>query len=312
MNAAILISTFDRYEKLARWTAAQVERQWPQHPPVFYSGLTKQGEQCLGYSGDSKDWMSVTLHAVEQLQQRGFTHAYLILDDHPPVGPCHEEALNEVLPGLALKLHATYIGLLGYGQHRGLEGKILGRKCFFLEQSSIDYRWKFSLHPGLWNLKALHTLLLQRMTAFEGELRTAWNFEQHEDDPHDPKTTFLIQRSYRINGTRFLKKKWQMGGAILCESVERFIADVMLFKAKLTGGSMANYARYLAQKKLFWRYSHYLGPYPLFWSGVMQQGKPNQDWERWLQRSSDRELKASWASVKEEVFGCAEEVTSNG
>lgn len=302
MKIAILISTFDRYETLARWTAAQVERQWPQHPPIFYSGLTGKDEQNLGYSGDSKDWMSVTLHAVEQLQQRGFAHAYLVLDDHPPVGPCHEEALNEVLPSLALKLNAAYIGLLGYGQHREVDGKILGRKYSFLEQSSINYRWKFSLHPGLWNLKALHQLLLQRIKAYEGEGRTAWKFEQHCDDPSDPKIFSLMQHSYRINGAHCLKKKWQMRGEILCESVERFIADVMLFKAKITGGSMAHYARYLAQKKLSWRYSHYLGPYPLFWSGVMQQGKPNQDWERWLQRSSDRELQASWASVKEEVF----------
>ena len=299
MKAAILISTFDRYETLARWTAAQVERQWSQHPPIFYSGLTGKDEQCLGFSGDEADWMSVTLHAVEQLQQRGFTHAYLILDDHPPVGPCHEEALNEVLPGLALKLHATYIGLLGYGQHRGLEGKILGRKCFFLEQSSIDYRWKFSLHPGLWNLKALHTLLLRRLEFYSGEERTAWMFEQHFDEPSDPKIFSLMQRSYRINGTPFLKKKGQMRMEMLFESVERFAAGIMLFKAKITGGSLACDA---AEKKLCWRYGHYLGPYPLFWSGVMQQGKPNQDWERWLQGSSDRELEVSWSQVKQEIW----------
>ena len=306
---AILISTFDRYEMLARWTAAQVERQWPQHPPVFYSGLTGKDEKYLGYSGDSKDWMSVTLHAVQQLQQRGFTHIYLILDDHPPVGPCHEGSLNEVLPSLALKLNAAYIGLLGYGQHRGVDGKILECKYSLLEQSSIHYRWKFSLHPGLWNLKALHTILLQRLKFYSGEERTAWRFEQHYDEPSDPEIFSLMQSSYRICGSRFLKKKGQMRSEIFYEMTERFVADVMLFKAKITGGL---FARDLAQKKTFWRYGHYLGPYPLFWSGVMQQGKPHQDWEKWLQVSGDGPLQASWESVKEEVFGCAEEVTSNG
>lgn len=296
---AILLSTFDRYEKLARWTGAQIERQWSQHPPIFYSGLTKQGEQHLGFSGDAADWMSVTLHAVEQLQQRGFTHAYLILDDHPPVGPCHERALNEVLPALALKLNATYIGLLGYGQHREVYGKILGRKCSFLEQSSICYRWKFSLHPGLWNLKALHTILLRRLEFYLGEERTPWRFEQHEDDPSDSKIFSLMQRSYRINGIPFLKKKGQMRMEIFCEAVERFIADVMLFKAKITGAPLACN---LTQKKIFWRYGHYLGPYPLFWSGVMQQGKPNQDWERWLQHSGDVVLQSSWRKLKPQVF----------
>ena len=299
MKAAILISTFDRYERLARWTAAQIERQWPQHPPIFYSGLTGKNEQNLGFSGDSKDWMSVTLHAVERLQQRGFTHAYLILDDHPPVGACHEETLNELLPSLALKLNAAYIGLLGYGQHRPVAGKILGRKYSLLEQSSIHYRWKFSLHPRLWNLKALHTILLQRMKTYQVELRTAWNFEQYRDEPSDPEIFSLMKSSYRIRGARFLKKKCQMKAEMLCEITERFVADIMLFKAKLTGGL---FARDLAQKKLLWHYGHYLGPYPLFWSGVMQQGKPNQDWERWLQRSNDLELKSSWSEVKQQVF----------
>lgn len=298
---AILISTFDRYQILAHWTAAQIERQWPQHPPIFYSGLTEKSEQNLGCLEGSKDWMNVTLHAVEKLQQRGFTHAYLILDDHPPVGPCHEEALNEVLPSLALKLHAAYIGLLGYGQHREVEGKILGRKYSSLEQSSIHYQWKFSLHPGLWNLEALQTILLQRLEFYSGVERTAWRFEQHWDTPSDSKIGSLIQRSYRIKGACFLKKKLPMSLEILRESIERFITDVVLFKTKIINGSLA---RNEADKGLFWLYCHYLGPYPLFWSGVMQQGKPHQSWERWLKRSKDQELQASWKKVKEEVFDC--------
>jgi hypothetical protein len=298
---AILVSTFDRYKVLAHWTAAQIELQWSQHPPLFYSGLTEQGEQNLDFSGDATDWMSITLHAVEQLQQRGFTHAYLILDDHPPVGPCHEKALNELLPLLALKFKATYIGLLGYGQHREVMGKVLGRKHALLEQSSICYRWKFSLHPGLWHLKSLQTLLLHRIKAYDKQSRTPWNFEQHQDEPSDPVIGSLMQRCYRINGSLFLKKKWQMKKEIICEVVERWIADVMLFKAKISGGSLA---RQQTQKKIFWRYSHYLGPYPLFWSGVMQKGKPNQDWERWLEYSSNQELKQSWDELKQKVFEC--------
>lgn len=302
---AILISTFDRYKTLAQWTAAQIELQWPSHPPIFYSGLSEQGQQNLRYSGDSKEWMSVTLHAVEGLQQRGFTYAYLVLDDHPPVGPCHQEALNDIFPSLALKLNATYIGLLGCYQHRGVQGKMLGKKHAFLEQSAINYRWKFSLHPGLWNLKALRMILLRRLEFYSGEERSAWKFEQHEDDPKDPEMAFLMRRSYRVNGSHFLKKKWKMKTQLCCEAVERFAADVMIFKAKITGGSMGNYERYLAQQKLLWRYGHYLGLYPLFWSGVMQQGKPNPDWERWLQRSGDRALQASWGELKPLVFSSA-------
>lgn len=296
---AILISTFARYEELARWTAAQIERQWASHPPIFYSGLKGEHAGYLHYDKEEKDWMSVTLHAVEQLQQRGFTHAYLILDDHPPVGPCHEVALNEILPSLSLKLNATYIGLLGYGQHRELAGKILEKQDAFLERSFMAYRWKFSLHPGLWNLKGLHELLVQRMKVYEKASRTAWKFEQHHDNSKNLDLLPLLISSYRINGSVFLKKKWSMKKEILCERAQRFIADVMLFKSKVTGGLLA---RDHMQKRLFWRYCHYLGPYPLFWSGVMQQGKPNQHWEQWLERSRDPELQASWNEVKKLVF----------
>lgn len=296
---AILISTFARYEKLARWTVAQIERQWASHPPIFYSGLRGEDVRYLHDDKDEKDWMSVTLHAVEELQQRGFTHAYLILDDHPPVGPCHEVALNEVLPSLALKLNAVYIGLLGYGQHREIYGKILEKQYSFLEQSSIHYQWKFSLHPGLWNLKGLREILLVRMRGYQGSCRTPWNFEQHRDSSKDLHLLPLLINSYRVKGSAFLKEKRQMQQEICCEKAARFIADVMLFKAKITGGFLR---RELTQKKLFWRYGHYLGPYPLFWSGVMQQGKPNENWEQWLERSGDRELQSSWEEVKKQVF----------
>ncbi len=296
---AILISTFDRYEKLAHWTAVQIERQWADHPPIFYSGLRGDDIRYLDYKEGEKDWMSITLHAVEQLQQRGFTQAYLILDDHPPVGPCHEVALNETLPSLALELDATYIGLLGYGQHWQPNGKILKRKYSLLEQSSISYRWKFSLHPGLWNLKGLRELLLERMRIYKGTERTPWNFEQHRDSEKNRHLLPLLNSCYRIKGSLFLKKKPQMQKEIFCETVTRFIADIMLFKAKITGGILR---RQLVQKKLFWRYHHYLGPYPLFWSGVMQQGHPSGNWEQWLKQSGDHELQLSWSDVKQLVF----------
>jgi len=86
---------------------------------------------------------------------------------------------------------------------------------------------------------------------------------------------------------------------MLCESVERFIVDLLLFKAKITGGRLA---RDHTAKKLFWKYIHYLGPYSLCWSGVMQQGEPGEHWERWLEQSGDVELQSSWEEVKQLVF----------
>ena len=109
---AILVSTFDRYEALARWTVDRIQKEWPEHPQVFFSGLSCCTPESLGFEGDSKDWMSVTLQATQALLARGFSHAYLLLDDHPPVGKCNAPFLNEKLPRLASQINAAHISLL--------------------------------------------------------------------------------------------------------------------------------------------------------------------------------------------------------
>ncbi|MFI0348475.1 MAG: hypothetical protein ACH346_06905 [Chthoniobacterales bacterium] len=286
----ILISTFDKYEPLARWTAKQIAIQWPEHPPLFFSGLTSHDPQSLRFSGDTGDWMAVTLHAVQALRMRGFTHAYLILDDHPPVGPCHKNFLNHQLPALAADLGAVFIGLLGYGQHRSVEGEVLEKKGF-LERCRSDYRWKFSLHPGLWNLEALELLLKRRMELYCGSARTPWNFERHRDDPNDAIVGPMMESCFRVSGKHFLKNRTKMQWQIFVEMMERFIADILIYRAKKKDGATA---RDKVEQKLLWRYGHYLGPYPLFWSGVMQQGQAHAGFEQWLQKPGNKSLLASW------------------
>ncbi len=87
-HLCILIGSCDKYRVLAEWTAARLERMWPDHPPVFFSGITTSlGAPCLPFQGDPRDWMEVTLRAVESLLERGFRWTYLILDDLLPVSP---------------------------------------------------------------------------------------------------------------------------------------------------------------------------------------------------------------------------------
>lgn len=295
----ILISTFERYQSIAHFTEQQIKRHWATPPPIFFSGLTRtfsdSQDRYLSFTSDPRDWMSVTLEAVEQMRHRGFTHAYLILDDHPPMGPCHDSFLNEVLPALAVQLNAAYIGLLGYGQHRQAHGTILKKEMRFLERCSSRYQWKFSLHPGLWNLEALQSLLEQRRKIYHGLERTAWNFERHRDQPGDPLLEPFSERCFRISGKHFLKQFGKMKLQIVTEAMERFVLDVMLYVVKKRGG-MAR--RQQLEKKLLWRYGHYLGPYPLFWSGLMQKGKPHEGWEQWLHHSGDQKLKEQWSILK--------------
>jgi len=296
---AILISTFERQEKLARWTADRISNSWQNHPPVLFGGLPVGDKDSLGFEGDAADWMSVNLQAVERLRGKGFTHAYLILDDHPPVGLCHAGYLNVRLPQLAKKHDAASIALLGYGQHRRLEGEPMGPEEDFLEHTPASYRWKFSLHPALWNLKDLQTLLECRMESYSGKDRTPWNFERHRDVPGDPRIDAMANRCFRVHGLSGLASGSPERTVIRVEAVHRFLADVGLFGAKALGGKSLRDA---CERRWLWAFGHYAGPYPIFWSGCMRQGRPQADFEKWLRVSGSKDLLSSWNKAREDCF----------
>lgn len=291
MKTCILISTFEKYRRLAEWTARRIDSEWKNHPPIFYAGLDADGGSSLGFNGESSDWMSVNLDAVIRLQEGGYTHAYLILDDHPPVGRCNDQFLNDELPLLASKLDASYIGLLGYGQHRESEGDVLGKEFACLEKSAPNYRWKFSLHPGLWKLASLERILKARMELYAGNDRSPWNFERHRDDLEFSRRF----TSYRVNGASCIAGGIVSKFCIAAEAWRRFVADCILFSAKITGGKAG---RDVAEMRSMWLYGHYQGPYPIFWSGCMRQGCANQDFERWVTRHGSNVLRTAWQEVK--------------
>ena len=295
MKVCILISTFEKYRRLAEWTARRIDLEWKNHPPIYYAGLLADGGACLGFHGESSDWMSVNRDAVICLRELGYTHAYLILDDHPPVGRCHEGFLNEELPRLAVELDASYIGLLGYGQHRPLEGKRLGRKYAGLEQSNPDYRWKFSLHPGLWKLDSLERILSARMDHYQGKDRSPWNFERHRDS-----LEFSLQfPSFRVCGENDITGGIATHCKLLREAIGRFFADCTLFLAKKRGGQVA---RDQEEVRLHWLYGHYQGPYPMYWSGCMRQGRINKDFEKWVRYHGNFLIRSDWERARADCF----------
>lgn len=291
----ILISTFERYQRIAHFTEQQIKKQWAAHPPLYFSGLLQEGDHYLKFKSAPQDWMGVTLEAVQELRRRGLTHVYLILDDHPPMGPCHEGFLNELLPKLAIKLNAANISLLGYGQHRKTEGVKMGKEQGFLERCFIEYPWKFSLHPGLWNLEVLQLLLEERLKIYHEGARTAWNFERHQDQPGDGVLAPFLTRCFRVSGKHFLKQPDKMKRQLAQEALSRFAIDVALYFSKKRRGPLA---RQTLEKKELWRYGCYLGPYPLFWSGLMQQGKPHAGFEKWLCFSGRSGLQQEWNELK--------------
>jgi hypothetical protein len=282
-RVCILLSTCDRYLPVAQWTESLIGRTWTHHPPLRRWGL-----------GDDRDWMTVTRDGVAAMQREGFRWIYLILDDHPPVGPCRAEALNQTLPALAEKLQAVNISLLGWGQRRGREGTPLGRENSFLLRNDRGYRWKFSLHPALWSVEKFLELLDIRISQFEPPARTPWNFERHLDAPDGPVGEDLLNGTYRVDGNTLA------AGSHLKDALVRepllFAFDMWRFFIRILRGQERRDA---FDRDHLWLYHYYRGPYPILWSGAVRAGKPSRDFENFLRFTGRRNLAHEWRAVRE-------------
>jgi len=286
----ILISTCERYRPVAEWTRKCIDQNWENHPPVRVCGL--QSETSTTH--DSRDWMSLTLEGVNAAHAKGIKWIYLILDDLPPVGLCASRHLNETLPKLAEERQAVNIGLLGWGQRRGNEGVILSRNHGCLLRNNPDYRWKFSLHPGLWSVSALRELLEIRRTQFPPGQRTPWNFERRIDLPGDSVPPWMLENTYRVHGNS-MAQSWRVPAII---GLEAFLAmfDIWRFLLRILRGQTS---RENFDRNNLWLYHYYRGPYPIFWSGAVRQGKPHQEFEKFLKFTMRHQLLHEWRTTSE-------------
>jgi hypothetical protein len=287
VNHAILLPTCDAYAPVADFTAERLDAWWPGHPEVFVCGLAGAPplpDRHLPLTADPRDWIGIVLDAVGDLQARGFDWLYLILDDHPPFGPCNADFLNRRLPENARALNAIQVNLLGWDQYQPQEGSVLGREHLYWQRNSPAFRWKFSLHPGYWHVVTLQTMLreLRAQTpdalsarAFEGQMDSACR----AFDPH------LLERTYRVRGDRFAAGRGWFEARVPRAVTRRFIQLAHLV-AHLGGASartrletaLVPYCRYIS------------GPYPMFWSGLVRQGRLHEEALRVLVWSGHHEL----------------------
>lgn len=284
-DVCILVPTCDRYRPVAEWTARRIGVDWRDHPPLFPHGL-----------GDSRDWMTVALDGVRRRIEDGFRWIYLILDDHPPVGKCHSDVLNRRLPALAARLGAVNICLLGWGQRREREGEVLPAEDGALRRNDMSFRWKFSLHPALWNAESLRDLLEIRLGQFAGNERTAWNFERHRDAPGGPVGPNLLENTYRVDGARMAVRGSALGEILRQPALSGF--DVFRFVLRIAGGQRR---RDEFDRNHLWLYHYYRGPYPMLWSGAMRQGAPSRDFENFLRFTGRSALAREWREVKKQL-----------
>lgn len=288
MSVCILVSTCDKYIPLAELTIALLDKRWAEHPPVFICGVSKKVASdmtVLPLQNDYKDWIGIIESAAHCLLEQGYQKCYLILDDHPPLATCNERILNDTLPSLMTSLGAVYIGLYGWDQGTVSLGEIMSKKNLRLQRQSDLFTWRFSLHPALWDIKTLEELA-KVLPPIQGDIasRSAWAFERRSGDTKNMEiTSRWNRRSYRIFGAGMLKGVFGLMRGILKHQYH-ILLNFLLFAVKETFGASAQeklVARTLAGRL------YYDGPYPLYWSGVMQKGRVNGEFERFM-TSQDR------------------------
>lgn len=239
-----------------------------------------QGEG-LPLQDDPSNWMRVVRSACADIRARGFTQAYVILDDHPPIAPCNGEFLKDTLPRMALALEATCILTGGFGPLIARKAKIIEWETWRVECLPLAAPFKLGLHPALWDLGRMQSILETLLERLPREQHTPWAFERIGSD---------LQRSGLPS--EWLSSCWRLdamqtshpAAAALHAFPDRFrqYARRLGFLLKRSMG------RPQATDPL--RHPR-VGPYPCFWSGVMKKGKPNEDYFTYAELMHRPELK---------------------
>ena len=272
MSTCILICTYEANQALALFTAKQITSLWNNHPPIFFCGLNGSDDgSFLDLRSDSSDWLGIIIDAVDELIKKRFELVYIVLDDHPPLGLCEEKTLNEVLPNALIQLEAIHISLLGSGYGRELLGEEIQLCGIAVEALPDSYRWRYSLHPGIWHLKSFRDLLvILEAESIPPKGRSPWEFERICGSEKFLTRLRSTRRCFRITASLpSAVIRDQMFSALL-----RSMGKVMRTVAGVLGGSKA----WVAVSQRFDFVNHYYpGIYPVFWRGVLVQGAINPE-----------------------------------
>lgn len=265
MKIAILLSGCERYREILDFTKNEIELLWQNHPQIYSCGFKGADiEPGFDLKNIPYEWGKIHLEAVQRLRAFGYDKVYLIIDDHPPLGRCHETILNQELPRWMDELEATYIGLLGCGQNQGSWGEFV--KNYPLERIEESQLFKFQLHPALWNLEKLESILRGFVENYAEKDQNIWRFERVGNDS-------WVERKNRLGAYRIV-------GQELTSNLNLSHRELQL--RAFIQKRLRKWIRDERQADLQWQWGiwgfishYYAGPYPLMWAGIMNGGRPN-------------------------------------
>jgi len=249
----------------------------------------------------SDDWIGILMDAVREVRKKGFQMVYLILDEHPPLRPFRWDILNVVLPQIMLKLGAENISLFGSGQGGNLEGKMVSKTGVKVEQSSDSYPWRYSLHSGLWSLKALGDLAAKLDTKIPNNGgRTPWTFEGLSGVRISRGSNKKMTQCYRV-----VSSEWT---ASQRDQVIAFLYRTCGVGARSMAGVLSGSVSCDRMSHRFDFIHHYFGgPYPINWQGVMAKGRLNTEFAKFCHYFLKGDLlRSATASIADDTPGWSE------
>lgn len=287
-KVCILISVYHPYRWIAPFTWKLIERFWPDHPPIFFCGLTSEEAGDLPHIPCASEqlprvWGGFVLDAARELSVRGFTKCYFLLEDHPPLGPCHSEHLGQTLPALMDELGGSYIGLMGWDNRRFLKrGPILPKAQRRLMHLTATQSPRFHLHPSLFRMDTLVGCLEYLITKTNP---TPWGFEKNCDKPEAPLKQKWKDGCYQICGEE-LSLNPAVGLRRNGRQIERVVYHRLMSLTPIlqkAGVGMA-YWDALGFDNYF-----YDGPFPMIYSGLMARAKINPFFTRYLKSRENQD-----------------------
>ncbi len=284
MKTGILVPVWKDYAWIAPITLETLDAWWPSHPEIRFCGLADpKGLPAFPLESgiDRSNWTQVLLGGVVNMRASGFGRVYLILEEHIPLGRCHEEHLNFTLPALMDALPASYISLMGWDNRRFTSrSPVLGKSRHHLKHLTGANDPCFHLHPALWDLETLE-LCCRVALQNRDKNGSAWHFEKAcaRSDAPLPQAA---NECYQIRASSMALRPPTPARSALA-AIDRFVFHKIMALYPWIPGSRAGrvFLRNVPFDDVFCN-----GPYPMFFSGIMAKGGLNRFFMNHLRRSN--------------------------
>jgi len=286
MKTGILVPVWVNYRWIAPLTKELIDREWPDHPELWFCGLERAPESGwnvipMSEPAECTNWTRVLLDGVDGMIARGFDTLYIIPEEHVPLAKCRADDLNVALPDLMVRLDALYISLMGWDNRRFVsKSPVLSNQDFGLKHLTGPRDPRFHLHPALWNAEAARTcckIALENKSAGG----SAWHFEKATGGAGAPLPAGWETRCYQIRASVLSThpRGWMSAAASWCE--RSLFHKLMALVPHLPKAWVSPYLRAIPFDDVFCD-----GPYPMFYSGIMAKGGPNKHFVHFLRKKN--------------------------